>query len=123
HAVAEHVNHDVLIEDVAIIECETGNADTRLRVVAIHVEDGGLDGPGHIGGIRRASRIRRSRREADLIIDDDVDRPAGLVTAHQSRLERLYYHALVCGGSLSVYMNMNRVMKIVSARGLPCLFQ
>ncbi len=54
-AVADHVDHDVLVEPLPVVEGQPGDADARLGVVAVHVEDRRLDHLGHVGASRSPS--------------------------------------------------------------------
>ncbi len=50
-AVADHVHDDVLVETLAELEREPHDTHTRLGVVAVHVEDRGLDHLGDVGRV------------------------------------------------------------------------
>ena len=52
-AVAEHVDHDRLLELLAIFGRDLRGEHDRLRIVAVHVEDRRLDHLGHVRRIRR----------------------------------------------------------------------
>ncbi len=51
--VAHHVDDDVLVERLSVLESQPGDPDTRLGVVPVHVEDRGLHHPGDVGRIHR----------------------------------------------------------------------
>ena len=70
------------------------DAHAGLGVVAVHVEDRRLDHPGDVGGVDARTRRRRRGREADLVVDDDVDRAAGAVAAQLLQVQRLGDDAL-----------------------------
>ncbi len=93
-AVADEVDDDVLLERLAVLEREPGDPDARLGVVAVHVEDRRLHHPGDVGAVERRARRGRRGGEADLVVDDDVDRAAGAVAAQLREVERLGDHAL-----------------------------
>ena len=77
--VADHVDHDVLVERLAVLVGQPGHAHARLGVVAVHVEDRRLDHLGDVGGVlRRAGGLGRGG-EAELVVDDQVDRAADAV--------------------------------------------
>ena len=88
-AVADHVDDDVLVELLAELVGQLGDPHAGLRVVAVDVEDRRLDHPGDVGGVRRGARAARRRREADLVVDDDVHGAAGAVAAQLREVERL----------------------------------
>ena len=92
--VAEHVDHDRLLEFLPEFGRDLGREHDRLRIVAVDVEDRRLDHLGDVGGIRRRARIARIGGEADLIVDDEMQRAAGAVTAQPRKPEALRDHAL-----------------------------
>ena len=101
-AVADEVDDDVLVERLAVLEGQPGDPDARLGVVAVDVEDRRLDHPRHVGAVERRARRRRRGGEADLVVDDDVDRAAGAVAAQLREVERLGDHALAGEGRVAV---------------------
>ena len=78
-AVTDHVDHNVALERVAVLEGELANAEACFGVIAVHVEDRGLNGLGHVGAIGRGTGRVGVGREADLVVDHDVDGAARLV--------------------------------------------
>ena len=84
-AVADQVDDDVLVERLAELVGQLGHPDAGLGVVAVDVEDRRLDHPGDVGAVDRGARRRRRGREADLVVDDHVDRAAGAVAAQLAR--------------------------------------
>ena len=78
-AIAEHVDDDVFGKLLAILGRHFRRIHHRFRIITIDVEDRRLDSQRHIRGIGRGARIHRARREADLVVDDEVDRAARAV--------------------------------------------
>ena len=102
-AVADHVDDDVLVEPLAERERQPGHAHARLGVVAVHVEDRRLDHLGDVGGVEaRARRLGRGG-EADLVVDDHVDRAADAVALDVAHVERLGHHALAGERGVAVH--------------------
>ena len=54
-AIADHVDDDILVEGLAILECKTCDTNAGLWVITIDVEDRGLDHLGDIGRIARGA--------------------------------------------------------------------
>ena len=102
-AVADEVDDDVLVERLAVLEGEPGHADAGLGVVAVDVEDRRLDHPRHVGGVERGARRAGRGGEADLVVDDHVDRAAGAVAAQLREVERLGHHALAGERGVAVH--------------------
>ncbi len=92
--VAEHVDHDRPLEFLPVFGRHLGGEHHRLRIVAVDVEDQRLDHLGDVGRIRRRARITRISREADLVVDDEVQRAAGAVALQVGKAEAFRHHAL-----------------------------
>src|SRR5699024_3254741 len=72
-AVAHQVDEDILAETVTVIDRQLCHPDDSLRVVAVDVEDRGVEALGQVGGVVGRTAGVRGRREADLVVHDDVD--------------------------------------------------
>jgi len=93
-AVAHQVDHDVLLELLAVGEREFTHAAHGLRVVAVDVEHRDLQALGHVRAVERGARVRGPRGEPDLVVDDDVDGAAGAVSPQLGEVQGLRHHAL-----------------------------
>ena len=93
-AVAHHVDHDVLVELLAILERQAGHAHAGFGIVAVHVEDRCLHRLGHIAAVQRRPCVLRRRGEPDLVVDDEVDGAADAVAADVAHREALGHDAL-----------------------------
>ena len=80
-AIAPHVDDDVAVELLAEFHRHLGREGDRLGIVAIDVEDRRLDALGDVRRVGRRARELWARREADLVVDDEVDATAGVVAA------------------------------------------
>ncbi len=101
-AVADHVDHDVLAERLAVGERQPAHPGDGLRVVAVHVEDRRLDHPRHVGGVDAGPRLHRRGGEADLVVHHDVHGAAGAVAAQLGQVQRLGHDALAGEGRVTV---------------------
>ena len=88
-SVADHVDHDVLVELLAVLERQSGDPDTGFWIVAVHMEDRGLDHLGHVGGVLRRTSCVRRRGETDLVVDHDVHAAADSIPADLRQVEGL----------------------------------
>ena len=88
-AVADEVDHDVLLELLTEVHREAGDAHTRLGVAAVDVEDRRADHLGDVRGVLAGAAGLGGGREPDLVVDHDVDRPTGAVTVDLGEVERL----------------------------------
>src|SRR5213593_3770390 len=114
-AVADEVDEDVLLEALAEADGEAGRLHGGLGVVAIHVEDGRLDDLGDVARVG-GEAVRLGRRgEADLVVDDDVNRAAGAVAVELGEPERLGHHPLAGEGRIAVHEDRHdaRVLGVV----------
>jgi hypothetical protein len=87
--VADQIDDHVLVEPLAELDRESRRVNARLGIVGVHVEDGGLDDLGQVARVAREAVVGRVGGEADLVVHDDVDRPAGRVAVELGERERL----------------------------------
>ncbi|CUS43268.1 hypothetical protein MGWOODY_Smn1319 [hydrothermal vent metagenome] len=110
-AIAPHVDHDVAVETLAELDRHLGGEGHRLGIVAIDVEDRRLDALRHIRRIGRGACELRARREADLVVDDEVDTAAGIVAADAGEAEAFPHDALA--GKRRIPMDQHRQRGLV----------
>ncbi len=101
-AVAEHVDDDVAVELVAVLGGDARDVDDRLGVVAVDVEDRRLDDLGHFRAIGARAAVHRVGGEADLVVDDEMDRAAGAVAPELRQVEGLGDQPLSGEGGVAV---------------------
>ena len=99
--VAEHVDDDRLLELLPELGRHLGGEHHRFRIVAVDVEDRRLDHLGDVGGKRRGARVARIGGEADLVVDDEMHRAAGAVSAQTRQPEAFGDHALARKGGVA----------------------
>ena len=85
-AVAPHVDDDVAVELLAELDRQLAAEGDRFGIVAVDVEDRRLDALGHVRRIGRGARELRAGGEADLVVDDEMDRAAGGVAGRPEKL-------------------------------------
>ena len=113
-AEADEVDEHVLVEALPVVERELGGEQARLGIVAVDVEDRRLDHLRDVGAVERAAHVARiGRREADLVVDDDVDRAAGVVAARLRHVQAFLHDALP--GDRGVAVDQHR-QHLVAAR-------
>ena len=101
-AVADHVDHDVLAEGLPEVERQLADVNDGLGILAVDVEDRHLDHLGDVGAIPGRSALAGGRREADLVVDDDVDRAAGAISGQLREVQRLGDQPLPCERGIAV---------------------
>ena len=97
-----HVDHDVTMKSGAEIQRQIHYLRNRFRILAVHVEDGNLQHLRHVAGIRAGPPLLRRRREAELVVDDDVDRPAHGVPGQLAQIQRLLHDPFTGKGRIAV---------------------
>ena len=101
-AIADEVDHDIGAEGLAVADRQPGGDDGRLGVVGVDMEHRRRHGAGGIRRVARHQVLRRRRREADLVVDDDVDRAAGRESVQRPQRQRLEHGALPDEGRVAV---------------------
>jgi len=118
-AVADHVDDHVLAELAAEVEREAGGEYHRLGVVAVHVEDRRLHHLGHVRAVEGGAGVEGvGGGEADLVVDDDVDRAAGGVAPGLGQVQRLHHHALSGEGRVAVDQERQDLLALAVAAPL-----
>jgi hypothetical protein len=75
-----HIDDHVALEFVAKIESEPNHLSHCLGIFAVDMENRNLEHLGHIRGIGAGSAFAWRSRETDLIIHNDMQRPADAVS-------------------------------------------
>ena len=78
-AKSNHIEHDVFIELLPVIERDLHRAISRFRIVAVDVKDRQLRHARDVGRVDRGASCFRRSRKSDLVVDDDVNRAAGAI--------------------------------------------
>ena len=86
-AVAPHVDDDVATEGLAELDCQLAGEGDGFGIVAVDVEDRRLDRFRHVRRVGRRAAELRAGGEADLVVDDEVDRAAGAVAGQAGEAE------------------------------------
>ena len=120
-AVAVEIDDHVAPELLAEFEGELRGEEDFERVVAVDVENRGLDHFGHVGRVSRTPRVGRQRRKADLVVDDDVNRSAGPVSLELRKVEHLGDHPLPGKRRIAVNQQRQNLLPLggVPERALP----
>ncbi len=107
-AIADQIDHDVLVEPHSVIERQPAHEHDRFRVVGIHMEDRRLDHLGDIAAVQSGACVTGfAGRKADLVIHDDVKRAAGRKTSRLRELQRFHDNALAGKGCIPVNQDRN----------------
>ena len=79
---ADHVDHHIPAELHAVVERDAAHQQHRFGIVGVDMKHRCFNHLGDVGAIQRGARVAGIRGgKANLVIDDDVDRAAGLEAA------------------------------------------
>ena len=98
---------------------QLADVDDRLGVLAVDVEDRHLDHLGHVGAVARRAGLARRGREADLVVDHDVNRAAGPIARQLREVQGLGHQALAGEGGVAV--DQDRQTELASLVRVPAL--
>ncbi len=119
-AIAHHVDEHVGVELLAVLGSEFHCKNDRLRVVAVHVKHGRLHYLGDLRAVGAGTAFVPAGGEPDLVVDDEMDRAAGVVARQLAHLDDLVHEALV--GQRGVTVDQDRenvvVFRLVQGVGL-----
>ena len=101
-AITPQVDHHVALELFAELNRKLGHVNHGHGIVAVDVEDWRLDGLGHVGRIGGEACFARRGGEADLVVDDDVDRSAGAPPGQFRKAEGFEHNPLAGEGGVAV---------------------
>ena len=102
-AIADEIDDDVAAEFCAIFGGETADANDRVGIFGVDVEDGDALALGDVGSETRRMFLNRGRGEADEIVDDDVDGAADGVALEVGEIQRFGEDALAGKGGVAVH--------------------
>ena len=106
-AEADDVDHYILGVLLTVLDGNLGNQRHGFRVVAINVEDRGIDHLEDVGTVVTRTIVARiGGGEANLVVDHDMQRAARAVTARLGKVEHFLVHALT--GHSGVAMDQDR---------------
>ena len=88
-AVAPQLDDRVAVEALAEVDRQIDHLRHRLGILAVDVEDRDLQHARDVGRVGRRLRVTRRGREADLVVDDDVNGAAHAVAVQLGHVQRL----------------------------------
>ena len=97
---------------------QPGDHGDRFRLLAMDMEDRDHQHPGDIGGVAGGAGVFRQGGEADLVVEDDMDRAAGSVPFQLGEVEGLRHHPLAGKSSVAMHQQRQEPFPAVSADGI-----
>ena len=113
--VAVEVDDHVAAVALAEVEGDVDDLGDRLRLLAVDVEDRRLEHLRDVRAVGVGARALGRRREADLVVDDDVKRAADVVGRKLRQVERLLDDSLAGKGGVAVDEEQHRPVAQVVA--------
>ena len=110
--VADHVDHNVLLELLPEVERQLGHSNAGLGVIAVHMKNRGVDDPSHVRTVERTPVGFRLRGKADLVIDHQMQRAAGFVAFELGHVQRFRHDALADKGRVTVDEQRNHPLPL-----------
>ena len=92
--VADDIYDYVLGHLLAETQGQTHGVDHGFRIVAVDVKHGNRGHLGHIRGKEGGAGVPAGGGKADLVVDDHVDRAAGVVAPQLGEVENFSHHSL-----------------------------
>ena len=107
-AVADEVDQHVAPEALAERHRQAHRAAARVDGVGVHVDDRDVEALGEIRRIACRARVVGIRREAHLVVGDDVQGAADAVSGERLEVERLRHDSLAREGCVAVDRDRDR---------------
>ena len=114
--VPDEVDDEVVAELRAVGEREPHGAEGRVGVVGVHVDDRDVEPLREVARVARRPTLGRIRREADLVVRDQVERAAGRVPLEALQVERLRDDALAGERGVAVDEDREGDRRVVQRR-------
>ena len=114
-AIAPHVDDHVAAELLAELGRHLAAPGDRFGIVAVDVEDRRLDALGDVRRVRRGPPELRAGGEADLVVDDEMDRAAGAVAGEPGEAEAFPHHALARERRVAVEQHRQHLLAVAVA--------
>ena len=100
--IADEVDDDVAAEFLAEGGRQADRTDARRDVVGVDVDDRQVEPLGDVGRVARGATFLGVGREAELVVGDDVQRPAGCIALELREIEDFRNDALRGEGRVAV---------------------
>ena len=111
--IADQIDDHIALEFLAVVDGDLSRVQYRFRIVAVDMKNRRLNHLGDVGTVLgRASVIGPRRRETDLVVDHDVQRTAGLVTAGLRHLKGFHHHALAGKGGVAMHHDRQNLLAV-----------
>ena len=96
------VDQKVFVEFVAVSQRHAGGGHTRFDIIGIDMHDGDFEALGEVTRIERGAAIVGVCGKADLVVEDDMNRPTDAVAFEVRHVEGFGNHSLTGEGRIAV---------------------
>ncbi len=117
-AIGIHVDDHIAFEFATEIHGQIDDLGDRLGVFAVDMEDRYLQHLGHVGSVGARAGFVRFGGKTDLVIQNDVQRAAGLVALEFTHVERFLNNALAGKGCVAVNENRHELRMLLVAHAI-----
>src|SRR5215467_3004596 len=97
------IDNYVSFELLSKIHRQSDNMNGGFRIIPVHVKDGNLEHLRHIRGIHSGSPLWRRGGKSDLIIDNDMQRPADMISVKLAQIQSLLGYSFSRETSVAMY--------------------
>ena len=115
-AVADQVDHEVLAELAPVRSGEPDRAQRSFGVVGVHVDDRDVEALGQVARVPGRATLFRVGREADLVVGDQVQRPARRIALEAVHVQCLRNDTLRWERRVTVDQHGQRDRRVVKTR-------
>ena len=98
--ITNQVNNHVFLEFTAVISSNLGSKQDRFRIITIHMQNRCFNNLGNVGAVfSRTNIFALGGCKAHLVVDDDMNGTASLVSPSLGQLEGFHNNTLTrkCG--------------------------
>ena len=111
--VAHQVNHHIFLELLAVFQRQFGGVHHRFGIIAIDVENRRVNHFCHVSRVISGATIRHcAGGKTDLVVNHNMDRATGAITACLRHIKGFHDHALPRKGRITVDGNTQHLITV-----------
>ncbi len=111
-AIAEDVDDHVFLEAMTEFRRDARDMHHGFGIVAVDVEDRRLNLFRDLGAIRTAARVGGAGGEADLVVDDEMNRAAGAIALELGEIEQFGNQALAGESRIAMHQEADDLISL-----------
>ena len=85
-AITNQINQNVFAKGLLILHRQGEQLGHHLNIIALHMQNGNFKGHGYTAGIGKGSSVLRAGGKTNLVVGDDVQRPAAVVAGQTTQI-------------------------------------